>query len=282
MTTSRKEQESTVPVSAADSRGPLAVGVEGVTSERVPLHRKIRDTLRREITDGERPPYSELPSEQALATQFGTTRMTVRQSIAALEHEGLVEKAQGRRTVVCPEKTIERLISLHHDTASQDAPGKKITYRLLRKEFVAPPSRVRRRMSLPWTVERVICFSRIRYVDDVPVSVYASYLLPDRFPGFLDEDTKDRSLIKIIREDYGTLPVQIHHELEVMTADDQLSELLNVREGCPILLVESIECGENGVPFVYHTERYRADRYRFRVKHSQPGREMNDETNSGS
>lgn len=247
--------------------GVLAPPQEG---ERIPLHRRIREHLRNEINQGNRPPYSELPSEQSLADAFDTTRMTVRQAVAALEHEGLVEKAQGRRTIVCPPREVESMIMLPHNTIPRRISGDGISYRLLHQELITPPSIVRERLKLPWTVERVVLFSRVRLVRGVSVSVYSSHLLADRCEGFLDEDMSNHSLTQVIRETYGMIPHRITHNMEVMTADDELSELLDVREGTWILHVESLECDEDETPLIYHVEYFRADRYRFKFVNSQP------------
>ena len=238
--------------------------------ERMPLHRRIREHLRNEIVQGIRPPYSELPAEQALAENFNTTRMTVRQAIAALEHEGLVEKSQGRRTTVCPPKEVESMVMLPHNTTPRHVPGDGVAYRLIHQDLVLPPSIVRERMKLPWTVERVVRFARVRYVRETAVSVYSSYLLADGCEGFLDEDMTGRSLTDVMRGKYGMIPHQITHDLEVMTADDELSELLDTREGTWILRVESLECDSQMTAFAYHDERFRADRYRFKFVNSKP------------
>lgn len=59
-------------------------------------YRQIADHLRQGILDGTYPAGQPLPSEEALAKQFGVTRPTVRQGIAELRAAGLVEVMMGR------------------------------------------------------------------------------------------------------------------------------------------------------------------------------------------
>ncbi|MEU2688539.1 GntR family transcriptional regulator [Streptomyces hygroscopicus] len=59
-------------------------------------YRQIADHLREGILGGTYPAGQPLPSEEALAKQFGVTRPTVRQGIAELRAAGLVEVMMGR------------------------------------------------------------------------------------------------------------------------------------------------------------------------------------------
>jgi GntR family transcriptional regulator len=63
-----------------------------------PKYRQIADYLRRGILDGTYPAGQPLPSEEALAKQFGVTRPTVRQGLTELRAAGLVEAIMGRGT----------------------------------------------------------------------------------------------------------------------------------------------------------------------------------------
>lgn len=56
--------------------------------------------LRRRIVGGHWPPGSALPAEQALAAEHGVALGTLRQALAVLADEGLVERRHGRGTFV--------------------------------------------------------------------------------------------------------------------------------------------------------------------------------------
>ncbi|MGW1215692.1 GntR family transcriptional regulator [Streptomyces sp. NPDC002499] len=63
-----------------------------------PKYRQIADYLREGILNGTFPAGQPLPSEEALAKQFGVTRPTVRQGLTELRASGLVEAIMGRGT----------------------------------------------------------------------------------------------------------------------------------------------------------------------------------------
>lgn len=238
--------------------------------ERIPLHRQITDVLRTEIESGKRPPYSELPSEQELAKRFETTRMTVRQAITALEIEGLIEKQQGRRTIVSPPKQLEPIFVLPHDNDDFFRRRDNIRYQLLLQDMVAPPKHIREELELPWTVDRILCVARVRILHNVPISWYETFVSSERASELREEDLTDRSLVQTMRSKYRLIPERMVHRIEVLSADERTSTLLDVKERSPLLKVESIEYAKNNVPFSHNVEYFRADRYRFQITLSNP------------
>ena len=65
----------------------------------MPAPERIADQLRREIRRGEIPPGGLLVQDE-LARRFGVSRNPLREALAALSGEGLVELRAGRRAVV--------------------------------------------------------------------------------------------------------------------------------------------------------------------------------------
>ena len=70
------------------------------------VFRQLADLLRAQIESGELGPGEPLPSELRLAQEYGISRTTVRQAIAQLRTEGLVNVERPRGTFVrIPEPT---------------------------------------------------------------------------------------------------------------------------------------------------------------------------------
>jgi GntR family transcriptional regulator len=75
---------------------------------RAPKYQRIADQLRRQIRDGQYAPNSRIPAETELTEQFGVSLPTVRQALAALRAEGLVESRQGIGTFVRDSRKLSR------------------------------------------------------------------------------------------------------------------------------------------------------------------------------
>lgn len=70
------------------------------TTRRTPLSDQVIAQLRAQITSGEWPVGSRIPTEVALVEQLGVARNTVREAVRALAHNGLLDIRQGSGTYV--------------------------------------------------------------------------------------------------------------------------------------------------------------------------------------
>ncbi|MHC1782327.1 MAG: GntR family transcriptional regulator [Anaerolineaceae bacterium] len=66
-----------------------------IISGSIPKYRQLLTILRGRILTGELPPGERIPSEEDLVTAYGLSRGTVRQAIAQLESERLIETEHG-------------------------------------------------------------------------------------------------------------------------------------------------------------------------------------------
>ena len=62
----------------------------------------VAASIRQQIVDGELPAGKKLPDERSFAAQLGVARVTVRTALTLLQGEGLLERTQGRGTIVRP------------------------------------------------------------------------------------------------------------------------------------------------------------------------------------
>ncbi|WP_042376154.1 FadR/GntR family transcriptional regulator, partial [Streptacidiphilus melanogenes] len=70
------------------------------TPRREPLADQVIAQLRAQITSGEWPVGSRIPTEAELVERLGVARNTVREAVRALAHNGLLDIRQGSGTYV--------------------------------------------------------------------------------------------------------------------------------------------------------------------------------------
>jgi GntR family transcriptional regulator len=94
-------------------------------------YERIAEDFRRPIRAGELKPGDKLPTEAKLAARYNKGLPTVRQALAQLEAEGLVEKKHGRGTFVrTPRKLVSRSNERHQwekDRAREPEPQRQQT-----------------------------------------------------------------------------------------------------------------------------------------------------------
>jgi GntR family transcriptional regulator len=66
----------------------------------IPMWQQVADHVRDQILNGTYPAGQPLPSEEALAAEYGVSRPTIREGIKTLVAEGLVEVSRPRGTIV--------------------------------------------------------------------------------------------------------------------------------------------------------------------------------------
>lgn len=85
------------------------------------VYRQIAGILRARIGQGEYPPGHVLPSEHHLAVEFGVGRDSIRDALAALRAEGLIETRRGYRS---------RIREPRERVQVEIAPGDTVTARM--------------------------------------------------------------------------------------------------------------------------------------------------------
>jgi len=70
-----------------------------VTASSLPLHIQVRETIRRQVKDGELiDKTGRLMTEAELGRHFGVSRITIRNAISPLVDEGMFARSRGRGT----------------------------------------------------------------------------------------------------------------------------------------------------------------------------------------
>ncbi len=80
---------------SVDSSSPPSLKTE-VASEHGPIYRQLAERLSRDIIEGRLRPGERLPTEAEFGELYGVSRITIRQALALLAHEGLVERFPAR------------------------------------------------------------------------------------------------------------------------------------------------------------------------------------------
>ncbi|MCL2788731.1 MAG: GntR family transcriptional regulator [Micrococcales bacterium] len=151
-----------------------------------PAYRQLADALRAAIESGEIGPGEQLPSERSLMEQSGTARGTVRQAIAQLRVEGLIEIEHGRGAFVRRRPVVrrvahDRFARRHREEgqaaylAEMAAEGRAPEVEVLEVAPHDAPDDVADRLELG-TNRKVLVRSRRYLADGQPMELATSYI----------------------------------------------------------------------------------------------------------
>lgn len=232
----------------------------------VPLYVQVKDALRDAIDQGRAAPGEQLPGEPELCRLFDVSRTVIRQALRELELEGLIIREKGKGTFVAEPKLreglFEELTGFYEDMARKGYPP---VSQVLTQEIV-PASRsiagyLRLRQDTP-----VVHIARLRFVDDEPIVLVSTYLPEARCPGLVSVDLSNQSLYAYLEREYGLVITRGRRTLEAAPASKYEADLLQVKKGSPLIILDSISYLEDGTPIEYYHALHRGDRSRFEVE----------------
>jgi GntR family transcriptional regulator len=232
---------------------------------RLPLYRQIEEALRERIRSGVLRPGAQVPTEPELMVEYGVSRATVRQALAGLIAEGLLEIRRGLGTYVTAprfEHTIGGFYSFSREIERHGLqPGTKV----LDLRTIPAVDVVAESLSVP-VGTKVVALRRLRLAGPDPLVVETSHLPATRFPGLETVDFSQVRLYDTLMNRYGCRPTRARETFEpiLLTADE--AALLDQRRGEPALRVERIAYDQDDIPIEFCRSTVRGDRYRYSVE----------------
>jgi GntR family transcriptional regulator/GntR family frlABCD operon transcriptional regulator len=226
----------------------------------LPQYRRLYEIIRKHIIDGV---YSEgdlLPSENELCKLYGMTRPTVRQSLAALSHDGLIIKHQGKGSIVHSQRREIGILSVSGTTSavgSLNLRTRIITKPVLqpwKENFMFPLSDLEKESGC-------IFIERLRLLDGKSIFYDISYIANINLPRITSRQFEDRSLFQILRDHYHVEIKRGEQRIRAIPASGKISRFLKIKNGEPLLHLErKMETNVAGL-FLYssiycNTEKY--------------------------
>src|SRR5688572_21163150 len=103
----------------------------------------VRSELRRLIIEGEFPPGSKLPNEDALCQRFAVSRITLREAVRGLIEEGYVVRRQGAGTFVTVGAALRNSLDTNFSyTEYLESTGLRVIKRVLEATRTMPSDEV--------------------------------------------------------------------------------------------------------------------------------------------
>ncbi len=201
---------------------------------RQPAFQRIKAHVLRQIHDGHWREGDAIPGEEALAREFGVSRMTVNRAIRELSDEQIVERVQGSGTFVAQQKYQATLVEIRNIADEIAARGHRhrselqLLERTKAGEALARAFRIDARDPLYHSVV-------LHFENDQPIQVEDRYVNPRVAPDYLAQDfsqqTPNAYLMKVA-------PLQgVDFEIEATTPQRTVGDLLGMAAGEPCLVL---------------------------------------------
>ncbi|MCW2873798.1 GntR family transcriptional regulator [Actinacidiphila oryziradicis] len=251
--------------SDGDAGTPVIDGAVGRTA-RVPKYYGLKKHLL-ELTET-MPPGSPVPPERSLATEFDTSRTTVRQALQELVVEGRLERIQGKGTFVAKPK-VSQALQLTSYTEDMRAQGLEPTSELLDVGYITADNHLAGLLDMN-AGGRVLRIERLRLANREPMAIETTHLSAKRFPALRRNLTKYASLYTALAEVYDVHLAEAEETIETSLATPREAGLLGTDVGLPMLMLSRHSIDTTGEPVEWVRSVYRGDRYKFVARLKRP------------
>lgn len=232
------------------------------SSQDEPLHRQLSEVIRQGIAEGALPPGTRLPTEADFQGKFGISRSVVRQAMAALTNDNLIQRGRGRGSVVAPQHEHHRAVRKMSGLSAQFSnSGDSVTTEIISLERAADP-----RAQKALGTSELLALNRRRSVDGESIAIIHTWLPLSLVPGLEAKDLVDSSLHETLRARFGIPVTAGHRQVRAVSASAELSASLAVPLAAPLLVLEGTSCDDQGNAIEYFCTWHRADRVVFDVE----------------
>jgi len=153
----------------------------------LPAYEQVKAFIKTRISAGTWKPGDPVPSEAALAAQFGISRMTVNRALRELTAEGMVTRVQGSGTRVAELHRISSRLTIRDIHEEVVERGHVHTTRVLMVEAEKASADLARTLGLR-TGARVFHTMLVHLENGVPIQYEDRYVNPAAAPDFLETD----------------------------------------------------------------------------------------------
>lgn len=233
-------------------------------SSPVPLYHQLHAILLKEIQSGALKQGDAFPTEQELMERYAISRMTVRQAVARLVHDGLLHRQQGHGTFVrCNviEQELSTLTGFSEEMASR---GLTPSAKLVSAQMMQPDSTVATQLRTA-PGEMVFQMIRVRLADGEPIALDLSHC-PRDLGEKLQQENLEGALYSLMEDKFGIKLDWADQAIQAILADEFTSRHLGINKRVPILFMERTAYAADGRPVEFTRTLYRADRYVYRIR----------------
>lgn len=227
----------------------------------IPLYKQVEDELYHRIQRKEYTAENRLPTEAELAKQFNVSTITIKKAILNLVEQGVLVRKQGKGTFVVSPKQPRELTHVIGFSESCRINGTTAGSKTLEQTLVLTPSLVKE--ALQYEEDYVICISRLRFVDDIPMAIETNWF-PLEYNFLLKEDLDDCSLFDKLNERNVAL-YSARRSIEICHANREETQLLNVPSNTALLLVKSTAFSHSGEAIFYGKQVINSEHFKLIV-----------------
>lgn len=230
----------------------------------VPNYYRLESHLRESIRSGALKPGDPVPPESQFCQQFAISRTTVRQALARLVFEGLIERYRGRGSFVA-EPRLEHSKPFLSFEEEMRARGATTGIKLLDMRSEAAEGKVAENLGIAEGTP-VVVLKRLRLVNGQVVGCEIRYLPKHIGEALTPDEIHNQPLVPAVRRILGKPRTRLALVVSASSATRHEAKILETRVGAPILIRENTWYVDSKEAVQYGKTLFRGDRYQMAVE----------------
>lgn len=227
------------------------------------LYLQVKNILLARIESNEWKPNTLIPTEQELIDEFQVSRTTIREAINLLVQMDLLEKKQGRGTVVKNQKLLGSLGRLKGFAEEVMEKGKTPKSKLIRQEIRDDLYHEKAALEVSEN-DSLLLIERIRFADVTPIALERS-CWPLSVGEVLTKHNLNQAKFYEILEEEEIYLRKAEEKIKAINATIDEADLLGIRPGESLLEMNRISYSVSDRPVEFTITKYRSDQYYYDV-----------------
>ncbi len=225
-----------------------------------PLYRRIQNDLSRKIADGALQEGEALPSEDALCTLYGVSRITIRKALDGLRAEQMIASRKGSGSFVT------RPPRVFHGSLVDVISGAWDERRFISESVASPPEVIRKQLQLD--DDETAKIWEIVLVDRGHPLVHTRYYLRKAAAALVTRKDieRTRSITRAIEETFDTRVARAVQNIEPCKVPAAIGRHLSIPKGSPVLKIVRTYFDREGTPLHAAIVHAHPERYRYTIE----------------
>ncbi|MGD6872037.1 GntR family transcriptional regulator [Sutcliffiella horikoshii] len=233
------------------------------SNKQIALYLQIKETLIQRIQEKIWLPNKLIPTEQELMKEFEVSRTTIRQAISMMVQDGLLERQQGRGTIVKSQQLVGSLGRLKGFAEEVLERGLTPYSQLIRAEFST--DLYHEKAMLQTDDKSILVIERIRFADNLPIAFERSCWPKSIGEKLMKEELNQANFYQILEQN-GIALRKANEKISAMNATMHEADLLGIRAGEALIEMTRLSYGIDDKPIEYTRTKFRSDQYHYNVE----------------
>lgn len=213
--------------------------IKSKSDNKIPSYVPIYNMLYSDIINGLYKYGEELPGEISLTQKYGVSRNTLRQALTILNEDGLIDKHQGKSTIVTyrennEKSSIKEIVNPIVQCAKEEIDEFNITYNY------GPPTDIAQKKLNIKANEIIMASNNVYLANKVPIG-HAFIQIPVRFINDINIDLNlTEEIYKLVNSTIFKRAASAKVNIRLIRAEKNITSFLQIANDEPVIYMEEI------------------------------------------